>query len=544
MSKLMELSAELYPLFRDMLLNRAGLHYPERKRDDLAYGLSHAAQAAGLPDLQALYTDIINGGPSWDTVLEHLTVGETYFFRNVPQFEALRRQVLPELIQRQAKLRSLRLWSAGCATGEEPYSLAMTINDMLPDEATWQVTILATDLNAGFLTRAREALYSNWSFRETPEEMRDHYFTQEENRWRLRAEIRRRVIFARLNLVEDMFPSVISGTCALDLIFCRNVMIYFDETTIRRVVDRLYRALSPGGWLFVGHAEPQASVYHQFEVHNFPNTVVYRKPLDAPMFAFDSTRGVFDAGANPILAPQFRQSDRTAPLPTVKAQDRVPALPSPVVTPAATSSAPHRTVPPPALPAPAQPAPSGPVARAPQSSATSRPPTDRARQLQQCITTHLAQGNRAAAEPLLRELLDATPDHVEARTRLGRLYADRGEWDAAREQCEQALAHNPLTTEAHFILAQIYEHEGQLEAALAAYRRTVYLDRTFVAGMVGMANVWRQMGRVNDALRVYRNVLKQLAAHDARTAIAGLDGTTAGEIVALVTHQVQTMTAS
>jgi chemotaxis protein methyltransferase CheR len=542
MSKQMELSAELYPLFRDILLNRAGLYYPERKRDDLAYGLSHAAHAAGLPDLPALYTDITNGGPSWDTVLEHLTVGETYFFRNAPQFAALRRQVLPELIQRQAKLRSLRLWSAGCATGEEPYSLAMTINDMLPDEATWQVTILATDLNAGFLDRARAALYSNWSFRETPEELRSRYFTPEENRWRLRAEIRRRVIFARLNLVEDMFPAVISGTCALDLIFCRNVMIYFDEATIRRVVDRLYRALSPGGWLFVGHAEPQASVYHQFEVHNFPNTVVYRKPLDAPMFAFDSARGVFDAGANPILDPQFQQSDRIVPRPTVKIQDRVPVLPAPIVTPPATLPAPQRTVPP--LPAPEQPAPSGPAAHAPQSSATSRPPTGLSQQLQQRITTHLAQGNRAAAETLLRELLDATPDHVEARTRLGRLYADRGEWDAAREQCEQALAHNPLTTEAHFILAQIYEHEGQLEAALAAYRRTVYLDRTFVAGMVGMANVWRQMGRVNDALRVYRNVLKQLASHDARTAIPGLDGTTAGEIVALVTHQVQTMTAS
>ncbi len=528
-----------------MLLNRAGLHYPERKRDDLAYGLSHAAQAAGLPDIQALYTDIVNGGPAWDTVLEHLTVGETYFFRNVPQFEALRRQVLPELIGRQTKLRSLRLWSAGCATGEEPYSLAMTINDMLPDADTWQVTILATDINAGFLARARAALYSNWSFRETSEEMRDHYFTQEDNRWRLRAEIRRRVIFARLNLVEDMFPSVISGTCALDLIFCRNVMIYFDETTIRRVVDRLYRALSPGGWLFVGHAEPQASVYHQFEVHNFPSTVVYRKPLDAPMFAFDSTRGVFDTGANPILDPQFRQSDRVAPLPTMKSPEHAPVLRAPTITPPATLSAPQPTAPtPPTLPAAAQRASSTPTERAPQASATSRPPTDRARQLQPCITTHLAQGNRAAAETLLRELLDATPNHIEARTLLGRLYADRGEWDAARAQCEQALAHNPLTTEAHFILAQIYEHEGQLEAALAAYRRTVYLDRTFVAGMVGMANVWRQMGRINDALRVYRNVLKQLATHDARTAIPGLDGTTAGEIVALVTHQVQTMTAS
>ena len=122
--------------------------------------------------------------------------------------------------------------------------------------------------------------------------LRARFWIKEQNRWRLRPEIRRMVSFARLNLAEPCYPSLVNGTSAIDLLVCRNVTIYFDAATTRQVVDRFFSALAPGGWLIVGHSEPQASVYQQFEVHNFPNTVVYRKPLDAPMFAFDGWREV------------------------------------------------------------------------------------------------------------------------------------------------------------------------------------------------------------------------------------------------------------
>lgn len=533
----MELSDELYALFRDLLLTRAGLHYPERKRDDLAYGLSHAAKTTGHTDLGSLYLDVSRGGPVWETVLEQLTIGETYFFRNAAQFEALQQQVLPELFRRQASLHSLRIWSAGCATGEEPYSLAMTLKGMPDYDDSWQISILATDINSSFLARAREALYGSWSFRETPAEVRDRFFTAEGSRWRLAPEIRRRVTFARLNLVEDMIPSVINGTCALDIIFCRNVMIYFDEMTIRRVVDRFYRALSPGGWLFVGHAEPQVSVYYQFEVHNFPHTVVYRKPLDAPLFAFDPTRGVFDAGTQPILDPKIRRLGHPVPAPASPSTS--PSTSPPTSLPRR-ESVPVAPVPPPIVSPrhlPVQPAP---VPRQPYTlpAAPVAPP-----HLWSNITTRLAQGDTARAELLLAELLAATPNHVEALTLLGRLYADRGEWSRAQQQCEQALAHNPLATAAHFLLAQIYEHQGQLDAALAAYRRTVYLDRNFIAGVLGMANVWRQLGRTNDALRCYRNALNQLTPLDPQTPIPGTNGVTASELVAMVKYQMRLITS-
>ncbi|MEP7187649.1 MAG: protein-glutamate O-methyltransferase CheR, partial [Roseiflexaceae bacterium] len=286
-----QFSDDLYLRFRDLLLARAGLHYPERKRADLVHGLNLAVHAGSYVSFEALYKDAVSDERAWNLILVHLTIGETYFFRNGPQFDALRQQIIPDLLQRRVTTHGLRVWSAGCATGEEPYSLAMTIGDLVHDDPLWHVSILATDINPRFLERAHEALYSDWSFRETPDDLRARFWIKEQNRWRLRPEIRRLVSFARLNLAEPCYPSLVNGTSAIDLLVCRNVTIYFDADTTRQVVDRFFRALAPGGWLIVGHSEPQASVYQQFEVHNFPNTVIYRKPLDAPMFAFDGWRG-------------------------------------------------------------------------------------------------------------------------------------------------------------------------------------------------------------------------------------------------------------
>jgi chemotaxis protein methyltransferase CheR len=324
----MPLSDDLYLRLRDLLLARLGLHFPERRRDDLVHGLSQVARERAIPDLARLYAELAAGGPAWEAVVQRLTIGETYFFRNDAQFAALRERILPDLLARRASARSLRLWSAGCATGEEPYSLAMTLLDCLPAEAGWQVGVLGTDLNPLFLERAREAVFGSWSFRETPEALRQRFFTPEGPRWRLRPEVRRMAMFSRLNLVEPAYPALANGTAAMDLIFCRNVLIYFDPPTIRAVIDRLYAALAPGGWLVVGHAEPNAAIFQSFETINAPGAVLYRKPANAPLFMAPAV-----ATADREIK---RQGDKersalllgAAPPPPSFAAPRSPALPA------------------------------------------------------------------------------------------------------------------------------------------------------------------------------------------------------------------------
>ncbi len=278
------LSDDLYQRFANLVRERAGLYYPPQRRADLTYGLQCAAQQLGVADLGQLLMLIERSPAAWNEVIAKLTIGETYFFRNAAQFTALREVILPDLIQRRRMVRYLRLWSAGCATGEEPYSLAITLRETLPADPPWQISILATDINFHFLERARAAVYGNWSFRETPDAVRERYFIPESGRWRLRDEIKRDVIFAHLNLVEPSYPSPQLGIIAFDVIFCRNVLIYFDEPTIQQIVRRLYDALIPGGWLVVGHAEPNIELYRQFETHNAPGAVLYRKPLHVPPF--------------------------------------------------------------------------------------------------------------------------------------------------------------------------------------------------------------------------------------------------------------------
>lgn len=472
------LSDELYLLFRDLLHERSGLNYPLNKRNDLQHGLNMTLQLTGHTTLAALYSAVRDAsGPAWDALISQLTIGETYFFRNGTQFDVLRTVIIPDLFERRAPLHGMRIWSAGCATGEEPYSIAMLMHDLLIGHPNWQVSILATDINLNFLQRARTAVYGEWSFRETLPAMRERFFTREENRWRLRPEITRLVSFARLNLAAASYPSIANGTCALDVIFCRNVTIYFNEQTTRRIVERFYNALTPGGWLIVGHAEPQASTYSQFEVHNFPGTVIYRKSLDAPLFGFDALSGTFSAGGNPVIQ--------------LSAADQLPAT---TFTP----------------PAPVCPA--------------------------------MAQAQPAAFKPLPRQ---PEPLHAPAAVVVdlesvienGQQAADRGDWTQAEELCRQALDRDPLAVCAHYLLGQIYEQQQRLDEALAAYRRTVYLERNFVPGIIGMANVWRQLTRPTEAEKYFRNALKLLALLPPDRLIDGMAGATAADLTVLVQQQ-------
>lgn len=473
------LSDELYQRFRDLLLARAGLFYPERRRNDLTHGLTQTAQLCGIATLEALYAAMVQSGVAWDHAIVQLTIGETYFFRNGAQFAALREQIVPDLLSRRAGVRSLRLWSAGCATGEEPYSLAMALADQVP-ASQWQVSILATDINPQFLSRAREAVYGSWSFRETTQSQRERFFVPEGTRWRVKPELRRQVVFALLNLAEAGYPAVTNGTVALDMIFCRNVTIYFDEATTRQVIDRFYAALAPGGWLVVGHAEPNAAIYRAFETHNTPGTVLYRKPLSAPAFVTTS----------PGLAPI--------------------ALPPPNL--------------PPAPPLPPMPTLAG-------GSASVRPGTGP-------FPVQPTLPPKPGSKPLLTPPI-APPPPVAPADPLGAGWAaaNRGDWATVRSIVEQVLLREPLRADVHYLHGQLLEHNGELEAALGAYRRSVYLDPTWLMGTLGMAAIWQRTNQPTEARRSLRNALQSLKRRDPDETVPGSDGVTAAELAAYVQAQ-------
>ena len=204
--------------------------------------------------------------------------GETYFFRDHGQSDLLRLRLLPELIERRRNAKSLRLWSAGCATGEEPYSMAILLHRLIPDLADWRITILGTDINPKFLARADAGVYSEWSFRDTPDWVKPRYFEAcSDNRYEIHPWLKRMVSFAYLNLVDDVYPSVLNGTNAMDLIVCRNVLLYFAPARIPQVVQRFHRALLEGGHLVMGAVEASQITFTGFTHVPAPGVALYRK---------------------------------------------------------------------------------------------------------------------------------------------------------------------------------------------------------------------------------------------------------------------------
>jgi chemotaxis protein methyltransferase CheR len=268
----------------DLLASRMGLHFPMERWNDLERGLASAADAFGVSHAQAC-ADWLLSTPltrsQIETLASCLTVGETYFFRDECCFTALETQVLPELIRARSRHeRRLRVWSAGCCTGEEAYSIAMLVDRLVPDAHAWTITILATDINPSFLRKAAAGTYTQWSFRGTPARlasMASYFHRTADHRYKINADLRKYVSFSYLNLADDQFPSMANNTNAMDIIFCRNVMQYFTAGQAERVCRKLQASLLEGGWLIVAPAETWLQPREGLRMVEFPGAIFYRK---------------------------------------------------------------------------------------------------------------------------------------------------------------------------------------------------------------------------------------------------------------------------
>jgi chemotaxis protein methyltransferase CheR len=266
--------------FSRLIEKRTGIRFEKRRARQLSRGLFEAAARAGCEELDSFYSRLNSAASSsdaWNDLMVELTVGETYFFRDTGQMLALEKHILPAVIEKNREKKTLRLWSAGCATGEEPYTLAILLCEILPDIARWDVSILATDINIKVLDLARQGRFREWSFRETDPDIRRRYFTAGQGGHLLVPRIRDMVHFTQLNLMENTYPSPVNRTQALDLILCRNVVIYFAATLQPKVMDSLARCLTPDGWLLLSAAESAGLVIPGLKPQVFEGAVVYRK---------------------------------------------------------------------------------------------------------------------------------------------------------------------------------------------------------------------------------------------------------------------------
>lgn len=255
----MTLSPQRLAAVSDMIAQLLGLYYPPERREELERMLSRAARASGEVGLEA-YTDSLLAGPlsrkQKTLLVETLTIGETYFFREPQVFETLARQFEQTAAHPAVPNAVLRAWSAGCCTGEEAYSLAIMFARHRQQFPHPRIEVLATDINPRYLQRAEAAVYGPWSFRDAPAWLQTQYFDAlGDGRHQVRAAIRAAVKFTELNLATDAYPSLVHGTAGLDLILCRHVLMYFSPPEFARAVHRFAACLKEGGWLIVSTAE-------------------------------------------------------------------------------------------------------------------------------------------------------------------------------------------------------------------------------------------------------------------------------------------------
>jgi chemotaxis protein methyltransferase CheR len=457
-----------------------GLCFPREKWRNLERAFVAAARDLGFPDAQACvdwYLSATLSRELVETVAGYLTTGETYFFRETPSLEILATRIVPELTgRRQGSERRLRIWSAGCSTGEEPYSIAITLQRLGTALAGWDLSILATDINPRALEKAEHGVYTEWSFRNPPRWLKQNYFSNAGNGlYEILPRTRQMVRFNPLNLVEDSYPSLLNGTNAMDVIFCRNVLMYFTPEQARRVIDRLHRCLADGGVLFVSPCETSQLLSSRFTPVNFPDAIMYRKQESAP-------DGPAEGGAP---APE-EQPPPTGWTDSV-AQDVQP-----------------------------------PTAAAPRPS------------LYDEALCSYERGAYAEAGRLLEELLSLTQNESRALALLCRIRANEGQLDEALRLSGEAIAADKLNAGLHFLRGGILQEQGAADQAATSLKRALYLDQELVLAHFSLGNLALRQGKTAESCRYFNNAISLLKRYRPDETVPESGGIPAARLMAII----------
>jgi chemotaxis protein methyltransferase CheR len=296
-----------FALIKQAVIDRTGHHYYVDKdhllRDRLDRRLS-ATGCRGLPDYLSLLNHPQAGAAEWQELEAEVTIGETFFFRHTEQFVALQAVILPAIIARNATARQLRIWSAGCAVGAEPYSIAILLERLLgPAINDWSIDILGSDISHRFLGRAREGCFGSWALRGMPDAERAQHFaaTDDPRNWRIADRHRRHVRFVQHNLLGLLDRAPCADWGGFDLILCRNVLIYFSPERVAPMMSALGRCLGPQGWLMVGYSDAIAGLPPELGIVDLPGTIAFRPPGCVPArFAYAAL------SAPPVTTPRPR----------------------------------------------------------------------------------------------------------------------------------------------------------------------------------------------------------------------------------------------
>jgi chemotaxis protein methyltransferase CheR len=467
----MSFPKELQDKIKTHIADRCGLYFRDHDLRNLESGVTQRMKILGLDSGHSYYLYLTTSEEKeaeFRELLNLLTINHTYFFRNEPQFLAFKDKTLPELVERKmqsvfeskdGKKPLLRIWSAGCSTGEEPYTIAMILREAIPHSEDWDIEILATDASSEAMEKAKRGIYGENSMRLVEEPYRSKYFTKlttskQQGEWKISEEIKNMVRFGFLNLVGDPYPP------EMDVIFCRNVTIYFEIKTTVKIMEQFFASLSDPGFLFLGYSESLQFITDKFRMASWQDGIYYRKAAGKP------------EEVKPILSWEPEEQESEAYVEEIP----VPALAAIIEQ-------------------------QKPADLAPEAFETVR------QQILRFI--YLKEYSKALA--LIEKVSAEGEKMADIHYLAADICANRKRYDDAKVCLKKALAIDSLFAPAYYLLGCMDLEEGRIAQSKEHLNRALYIDKDFVMARFYMAHVLRSEGRTSDAIREYRNTLAALS---------------------------------
>ncbi|UNU25898.1 CheR family methyltransferase [Microcoleus vaginatus] len=532
-------------LFINLITTEIGVRIRSQDRAGLSHKIMSRMRARKIAEPEKYYKLLtaknFESKNEWSELVVLLTTIESYFMRDKGQFALLKKVIFPELIEHKRNLHktlgmqpTLRIWSAGCSTGEEPYSLAIVLKQLIPDWEHWKILILGTDINEKVIKKAPQGVYSHWSFRLVEPQIQKQYFHQKQNDWEINLELRQSVNFSCVNLITDDFPNIYQNIYNLDLILCRNVFVYFEHKYISLVLKKFSKTLRPGGYLMTGHAEVFGQIMNEFESKIFPESVVYQRRDAVPEEGGQIESRVATVGEANSAFREFPKADtmgddsselltRETMPPRVTTNSNFPEM-SPVLNI------------------------SNPLGKMLRSRYLEDGLPNNALSVTQKIIAEntpdktpkilileakklFKDHNYAEAINKAQEAIDLQGHNFDAYFLIAQVQANAGNYSQAIEYCNRARKVEPGSVYTDYLQAQIAEEQGQLETAKNLLKRTIYMCPSFVSAYIELGNIYNKEGQVKRALKMYSSSCEILKALPPNTPIDSQGKMTASQVL-------------
>ena len=481
-------SNEYLSVIGQQIARHFGLQFQENQWSSLQLYLKNIARDLRISDelfgiYQLLSKDFLPDY-QYDIFTKHLTIGETYFFREPVALEFFRNEILINLLAEQQRTgKWIRIWSAGCSSGEEPYTLAMIINEMIPENENRKIDIWATDINVDAINRARAGIYAAWSFRATSDEMKARYFISRGRNFEIIPSVKKLVRFGKLNLADFKTADSEFPNGHFDVIFCRNVLMYFVPDIAKSVASSFHKALTHEGWLITSQVELNDSYFSDFSRRMYQQGIFYAKT----QLATTRTESIRKTAKQPVPTPVRKKITIPVPIPKPTSE--------PVPVPAAT--------------------------------ATQLTPGESILNLyadaryQDCI--------RMCEIHLLKHSTDTNVELL-----LIKSYASVGKLNDARTRIEKMIEKESLSADLWYLYSTILTECEEWSLAEKALVKTLYLSPDHLAANFALASMYKKKGSPQVAEKYYTHVSKLLHDTGDDVPVGSFEGMTAGSLRQLI----------